>query len=301
VTLSPDPPQLTPVPIPRRDLESARRLLKGSRMVVNMLDRGCLRARASTRCGNWTTLAALAAALILAPSTALAQTDPLPPLPPPDDPSASTPPASTATPTSSPQSPPPPSTPSAASTTPEESTEPTPPPPTSQRALSAWATNPLGIEANLGLGTPLGFLGVALDYAVLPTLSLNAGLGIGGAGPQGAVSARFRIPVFTERFAPYLGVGLSGGPYTPGTFCIPAGDGDCDTSPFHWNTAYWANFEAGTEWRTRSNITFRTYTGLAWMLNSGDAQSSEPRDVAGAPGDQWLFYFGGAIGYAIGL
>jgi hypothetical protein len=158
----------------------------------------------------------------------------------------------------------------------------------------------VGFELHLGLGTPLGFIGVALDYAVTPMLSVNAGVGLGGSGPQGAVSARLRIPSFSAHSAPYIGLGLSGGPYTPWSLCIPAGEGDCSPPAYHWDTAYWVNFEAGGEMRTPSNVTIRAYAGLGWMLNPGDGQTGEPPGVAGPAGDQWLFYLGGAIGYAVG-
>src|SRR5580698_7812689 len=231
----------------------------------------------------------------------------LPPLPPPEEaePAPSTPPSSTPSPSTPPTTwtPTPP-------VPPPDAAPPPPPAPTavgpSDRPLSAWATRPLGLELHLGFGTPLGFAGVAVDYALAPAVSVEAGLGLGAAGPQGAVSARLRVPTFSTRSAPYLGVGLSAGPFnTPESLPVDGGDGGGNPT-FHWNMAYWANFEAGGETRMPSNVTLRAYAGMGWMLNSGAGQvvesNPEPPSKlpAGTPGTQWLFYVGGSIGYAIG-
>jgi hypothetical protein len=67
-----------------------------------------------------------------------------------------------------------------------------------------WGGLPLVLEAQFGLGAPLGFVGVALDYSPVPAIGINLGVGLGGAGPQYALSTRLRVFRFGHRahFAP---------------------------------------------------------------------------------------------------
>jgi hypothetical protein len=72
------------------------------------------------------------------------------------------------------------------------------------------------VEAHLGLGAPLGVLGVAADYSLLPAVSMGAGLGVGsgldGPSPHAALLAHLR-PVYGVRNALVVDAGYSFGGY----------------------------------------------------------------------------------------
>lgn len=57
----------------------------------------------------------------------------------------------------------------------------------------AFFERPLAVTVHAGLGTPLGFYGVAADLAVRSRLSIEAGVGSGPVGTQVAVNVRARV------------------------------------------------------------------------------------------------------------
>jgi hypothetical protein len=124
---------------------------------------------------------------------------------------------------------------------------------TSQRW--AWA-------GHLGLGTPLGFAGVAVEYTPVPFLTLAGGAGWGNSGPQLAFMPRVRP--FDDLLA--FGVGISAGPYgwvSCRLVCFGA------TSEKVWDRALWANVDLSFEGRSTKGVGWRWYLGGGRLLNPG--------------------------------
>jgi hypothetical protein len=101
-------------------------------------------------------------------------------------------------------------------------------------AESAWEAHPLVLEVHLGLGMPLGLVGVAADYSVLDWWAVGVGGGVNNAGPQGAVLSRIRV-VGNLRKALTVEAGYSLGNYQHGDFFDDVGG---DTPANGWDTGY---------------------------------------------------------------
>ena len=79
-------------------------------------------------------------------------------------------------------------------------------------SASPFESRPTAIYAELGLGAPLGLVGVEVEETILPNLSLSAGAGWGAANaPQGAAMLRWLGGNHWSRFT--IGAGISGGQY----------------------------------------------------------------------------------------
>ena len=120
---------------------------------------------------------------------------------------------------------------------------------------SPWATQPLVLEAQFGLGTPLGLAGIAMDYSPVPILGLNLGVGLGLGGVQYAFASRLRVVRAGRRkqVALYLSGGVSGGAFnTEYETLVPVDGSQGGESPvahYHWDAAYWAILEAASDSR----------------------------------------------------
>lgn len=79
------------------------------------------------------------------------------------------------------------------------------------RPVDAWSERQFALEAHVGVGTPYGLGGLALDYTPIRWLSLNAGAGAGLDGLQSAFMLRTRYPF--GRLAPTLSGGVSYGDF----------------------------------------------------------------------------------------
>ncbi len=178
------------------------------------------------------------------------------------------------------------------------------------RPSDPWEARPFMIEGHLGIGTPVGLVGIAFDYSPWALVGLNLGVGLGVSGPQYAFTSRvrlFRVGRRT-RVALYLGAGVSGGSYDQPTaldsFPVDGSQTESaiDSAHFHWDMAYWTNFEAGVEIRLPSNVSLRPYLGLSRLLNPdpsstiADAYSGMPPADPVVP---WSEYMGFALGYAM--
>src|SRR5206468_2832257 len=111
--------------------------------------------------------------------------------------------------------------------------------------VNQWLARPLVVEGHIGLGTPLGLFGAAVDYSPSPWFAAGIGAGAGAAGPQAALMARFRIPL-GEGVGIGLGGGVSGGNYEwteGGLFSVLI---DKPESKI-WKPAYWANADLSIE------------------------------------------------------
>jgi hypothetical protein len=255
---------------------------------------------ASLRPGQAVLVAVL---VVAAPSFARAQSADLPPLPPPaeDGERAPAAPAPSASNTAPPSAAPAPSGARSGaqasggsgdasnSDDSSESSEPPEPP-------DPWALHPFALEVQLGLGAPLGFAGIAIDGSPLPVFALNVGVGLGAQGMQVSGSARVRPFRFghSAHFAPYIGGGISEGPYQQYDTNAFFG-GDTPTAEYHWDTAVWANAEAGMEMRLGERFELRPFIGIAALTNP---TTGKPVGTPDQPRDGSTAYTGIAIGYA---
>jgi hypothetical protein len=127
-----------------------------------------------------------------------------------------------------------------------------------------WHGPTLAVEAQLGLGAPLGLAGGAIEIAG-DWFALSAGLGAGVSGLQVGGTARYRLRL-ARIFNINIGAGLSAGAYEW-------------TEPFifdnaarkRWDTAYWANGELGFEFGPFSGFRVRPFVGMGSILNRDDA------------------------------
>jgi hypothetical protein len=251
--------------------------------------------------------------VVAAQSRAGAQQNPLPPLPPPAIDADSPPPSDPESPVAPPLAPLPPpaptSTPVASPSSVAGRAAPDDRAPESDAAENApdspptpdpWGSLPLVLEAQFGLGAPLGLVGIALDYSPVPAIGINLGVGLGGAGPQYALSTRLRVFRFGHRahFAPYVGLGASAGAYNQTEWGLVGGDPP--TTVFHWNTAYWMNLETGMEMRFGQHFELRPYAGIGFLLNPDAASPVPANSPPVEPIDSWALYAGIAVGYAFG-
>lgn len=173
-----------------------------------------------------------------------------------------------------------------------------------------FATRHLMLEASLGLGTPVGIAGIAVDYSPWPFLGVNLGIGLGLAGLQYGLTPRvrlFRAGNHTQ-VALYLGAGVSAGAYKQPSVSINLTSELDDAEPgpstptSRWSMAYWANAEIGVEIRKEGGPAFRPYLGVSRLLNTqpssveggGDFNSSPP-----APVEAWQEYIGLGVGYTM--
>jgi hypothetical protein len=116
----------------------------------------------------------------------------------------------------------------------------------------------LFVEAQLGLGTPGGAAGGALEVQAGP-FGISAGVGEGFSGPQVAGMLRYRFWLNPD-FNFNIGAGLSAGRYEWVEFSF------YDTAQHKlWDAAYWANAEAGVEMGSRFRV--RVFGGLGSVLN----------------------------------
>ena len=166
----------------------------------------------------------------------------------------------------------------------------------------AW-NDLLAVEGHLGLGTPLGLAGLALDLTPHPLVSVNVGAGRGLKALQIAAMARVR-PFFPKPgLALGIGAGVSGG--DTGTLNF------MDSRELYFEKATWLNGEVFLEVR-RGHFHLRPFLGLArrvWyssctytdsMTNTSEPCSvADPRNIAIVDGWRTIFYTGIAVGFAL--
>ncbi|HEX3770392.1 MAG TPA: hypothetical protein VHV30_05990 [Polyangiaceae bacterium] len=145
----------------------------------------------------------------------------------------------------------------------------------------AFRTQPFAVELQTGLGAPLGIVGIALDYAPIPALALNAGVGVDASGVQWAGGARVRVFRFANRrhtshFAIVCGAGIAGGAFDTqrqlplfGSLDDAPGGGENPTPHYHFDQALWVTTDLGFEMRFGPHFMFRPAIGLAKLLNPG--------------------------------
>jgi len=158
-----------------------------------------------------------------------------------------------------------------------------------------WPT--LSVDAQVGLGAPLGLAGVGLEVAG-DWLVVGAGVGVGVSGPQMAATARCRLRLHAM-INLTVGAGASAGPYEwvePFIFDDPARK--------HWDIAVWVNGEIGLELGSPTGLRLRPFVGIGSILNrqAGACVGDTIAHCKGAhSGDGFnLPFVGVAVVYAVG-
>jgi len=166
----------------------------------------------------------------------------------------------------------------------------------------AW-NDLLAIEGHLGVGTPVGLAGLAVDMTPHPRVSLNVGAGRGLDALQIAAMARARPFFITSGLAPGIGAGVSNGDTR--TLHV------MDSRELHFEQATWLNGEVFLEIR-RGQFHLRPYVGIArrvryssctytdWMTNASQPCSAVDQRNIGIL-DDWrtIMYTGVAVGFGV--
>lgn len=161
----------------------------------------------------------------------------------------------------------------------------------------AYVERPLAVSAQAGVGTPLGFYGVAVDFAVLSRISIQAGVGSGLVGTQVATQLRARVVrIGTGWFS--IGAGVSEGHYEYRDPFI-----GIEYEPTTVDRAFWANGELSLERRTLGGFDVRVYAG-AGVVFSGERQRCSDGNAgtmpcSGSARGLWSPYIGLSLGYAL--
>lgn len=140
---------------------------------------------------------------------------------------------------------------------------------------------PLSLELRLGIATPTGALGIALEYSFIKEFGLGCGIGSNVLGWEPACWLRGRVVATPDR-ALTLSTGLSESTYAQaettraGLFSLFngafAGMGESQTRALEFNPAYWSNTDFGYESRHNSFV-FRAFLGAAVLLNPSSGVS----------------------------
>jgi hypothetical protein len=141
--------------------------------------------------------------------------------------------------------------------------------------------HPLDVGLVFGFATPVGSIGVDVQYEATEWLALSGGVGLAFSGPQAAVMPRLYTPTGSLRL--FAGAGFSVGNYDEPDICIDGCPVDDDGT-----TAVWGNLEGGIEYRTQP-IFVRLTLGGGWI-------TSDHPDKANEGGEYWLPYAGITVG-----
>ena len=173
---------------------------------------------------------------------------------------------------------------------------------------SAYAQPHIGIEASVGLGTPLGFGGATLILAPHRSLSLELGAGLSLHEQHRQTSALVRVAPWPTRTAVSFAAGLSRGEYT-----WYYSNGIIGQSRKDWDDARWINLEVSTDLPFHS-MKLRFFGGFgsqldadsgcveqAWTNHSGLPAEDPNRRPCSGRGGTWLVYTGVALRFATPL
>jgi hypothetical protein len=167
---------------------------------------------------------------------------------------------------------------------------------TSGRAAAGDAgeleSKPNVLYAQVGLGTPLGYVGVEAARRVSPYFVVSAGAGMGVSGPQIALMPRLHLG--QGRSTLVLGAGVSRGKYTSSNACD-----DDDGCAYRTGTANWANVEIGGEYRWPEGLSVRYFGGYGQAFADNLVCVGAQEQCAAHPGGgRSLVYTGLAVGQA---
>ncbi|HEY5377391.1 MAG TPA: hypothetical protein VIK01_27110 [Polyangiaceae bacterium] len=176
----------------------------------------------------------------------------------------------------------------------------TSPPP----VTNAFAARPLSFELRLGIATPTGALGVAVEYSLLAPLAVGCGVGSNALGWEPACWLRGRW--VTEPSEAYtLSTGLGTSRYDSGETKLEdllypfIGEVHASgSSNFKFQHAAWWSSDIGYEYRQQADV-FRAFIGVAVLLNPGEAStfSATATQAAASPLDA-TGYVGFGFGFA---
>ena len=140
-----------------------------------------------------------------------------------------------------------------------------------ESAQSAWISRRTAVDLHIGIGTPVGYVGATLDYAVVERLSASFGLGLGSGREGGslhlALGTMFRALQY-EQQAVYIGID-----YSTGGWASAASVATSEASIFYGTKIFatrmhWLQGSLGLELRdAKSGFVLRPYVGIAAMLN----------------------------------
>jgi hypothetical protein len=138
-------------------------------------------------------------------------------------------------------------------------------------AVSKPAPNSaLHLDGHLGLGAPIGNLGLAVDAQPIRFFSLCLGAGISLDGPQFTVAPRLRLPLDAPGYALDFGVSYSVGAYKwndDSQGVLKLGESNPNAVYLNWDCARWASLELSLE-VVPSTTRFRLYVGYTMLLNT---------------------------------
>jgi len=129
-------------------------------------------------------------------------------------------------------------------------------------SASPFEARTTAVYGVVGLGTPVGLVGVEIEQMVVPNLSLSAGAGWGAANaPQLAAMLHFLAGGVRSKVT--IGVGASHGKYQWVEFpCI-----DCENGPVTKSgNVTWGNIEVGGEHRFWSGFALRYFGGYGHII-----------------------------------
>ena len=147
-------------------------------------------------------------------------------------------------------------------------------------------------------GGPVGVVGVGIDVAPIPYVSLTAGAGLGLASRQWAVAIRPRVPI-TSLVSVQATAGYSRGDYTHFIQLDFAGAGVTEA----FSEGSWVNADLGAEIRFRSGFFLRPFFGMSKLVGCSRAEHSDYYGTSIVPKKDWpvLPYMGLGLGYAFGV
>jgi hypothetical protein len=140
---------------------------------------------------------------------------------------------------------------------------------------------PWTLEGQRGpIGSPVGVLGVNLDYVLDPNVSLTGGIGMSWL-PRPQFSLMGRPRIFVGDAAIFVGLGVSVGPYIPLFQGFWKGGSYTERGV---NPAVWFNQEVGLENR-KGRFSFRSAVGLAQLVHVFPTECRSIRQ--GKPASDW--------------
>lgn len=155
---------------------------------------------------------------------------------------------------------------------------------------------PFALMGVIGVGTPVGAVGVVGEWSPVRFFTLAAGVGT-SVDWQVAITPRFEIPVSRDASIGFGG-GVSAGKYVEkALLCL-----DCEIhTTTEWSRAYWANGELSIDVRRQSGFAWRTFVGMGQLINgTPDHCTEQGHDAActGGARNKQIVYFGASWGYA---
>jgi hypothetical protein len=127
--------------------------------------------------------------------------------------------------------------------------------------VSEFENRPTALFVQVGVGTPVGWLGLEAERTLTPEMAISAGAGFGETGPQASLMPRFLF--WGDRSKVFIGTGVSGGDYKWTKICYET------VCAEKRGRVMWGNAEIGAEHRFRSGFAMRYFGGYGRVI-AGD-------------------------------